>query len=207
MADSVGMGRVEDLAADPGFAVLRHRPGQGVHVEHELGGVGRAFLAGLDVDDEDVAAVDDEEIGPAGQHGGLALQAKGVLGLGEDVVAAGQELVPGPGQQGGVLDLPSDGVEVGRLASPPLVVGLEPGGVFAGTLSGDQLGQGGGPDVGKLALCSRHDVDSWCWSWGIATSLSVTVRRPLWANVMSVVGARAGEVVSQGSGACCGLAR
>ena len=110
--------------------------------------MGRALLAGLDVDDEDVVAVDDDEVGSAGQHGGLALQAKGVLGLGEDVVAAGQEPVPGLGQQGGVFDLPLDGIEVGWLACLVPVVGLEPGGVFAGTLAVEQLGQGRGPDVG-----------------------------------------------------------
>ena len=65
-ADEVGAGGVEDLGADPGVAVLLQGPGQGVHVDHELAGVGRAFLAGLDVDDEDVVAVDDEEIGSAG---------------------------------------------------------------------------------------------------------------------------------------------
>ena len=87
---------------------------------------------------------------------------KGVLALDADVVAALDPPVSVLVQERGMAGEPVGLVEVGGLAV-----------------------------VREVALCSRHDVDSWCWSWGIATSLSVTVRRPLWANVMSVVGARA----------------
>ena len=101
----------------------------------------RALLACLDVNDEDVVAVDDEEVGSASQHGGLSLESKRILGLCGDVVAAGEEPFLGLDQQRGVLDLPLDGVEVGWLAFPALVVGLEPSCVLAGTLPVRSLGR------------------------------------------------------------------
>ena len=82
-------------------------------------------------------------------------------------------------------------VEVGRFTVPALVASFEPDGPFAVSFAGEQAWEPGGPDVGELALYSRHGVDSRCWSWGITASLSVGGSRPLWADVINVVGARA----------------
>ena len=121
----------------------------------------------------------------------MATELKGVLVLDAYVVAALGPPVSVFVQERGMAGKPVGLVEVGGLTVPALVPRFEPDGPFAGSFAGEQARELGGPDVREVALCSRHDVDSWCWSWGIATSLSVTVRRPLWADVMSVVGARA----------------
>ena len=51
-------------------------------------------------------------------------------------------------------------VEVGGFTVPALVARFDPDGPFAGSFAGEQPGEPGGPDVGEIALCSRHDVDS-----------------------------------------------
>ena len=149
------------------------------------------FLAGFGVDDEDAVLVEDQQVRLAGEDGRVATELKGVLVLDAYVVAALDLPVSVFVQERGMAGKPVGLVAVGGLAIPSLVASFEPDGPFAGSFSGEQAGEPCGPDVGELALCSRHDVDSRCWSWGIVTSLSVIGRRPLWADVISVVGARA----------------
>ena len=57
-----------------------------------------------------------------------------------DGVAAVQKLMPGVGQQGGMLNLPLGEIEVGGLLCVALVVDLEPDGPFAGAFAGEESG-------------------------------------------------------------------
>ena len=69
--------------------VWGQRPGQRVEVEHDLDGVPRPFTAGFDVDDQDVVAVHDGETGVVPPGWRLCPGVERLLGLGEDVLAAG----------------------------------------------------------------------------------------------------------------------
>lgn len=64
--DAPDVGWVDDLAGDAGVFELGPRLGHGVHVDHDLSPVGRLLAAGLDVDDEDVRAADDDENSQSG---------------------------------------------------------------------------------------------------------------------------------------------
>ena len=51
------------------------------------------FTTGLDVDDEDVVFVDDQEVGLAGEGGGVSAEPEGVLVLDADFIVALEPLV------------------------------------------------------------------------------------------------------------------
>ena len=60
-----------DLAGDSSALVLFQCPWEGVHVHHDLGDVGGAFGACLDVDNEEmVAAGLDDKVRLSGEDGG-----------------------------------------------------------------------------------------------------------------------------------------
>ena len=80
------------------------------------------------------------QVGPPGQHGGLAAQSKGVLLLQADLGAMFLPPFGRPGQQGGVLALPLSHVEVGGMPVEVLVVRLEPDGPLAGAVADEQAG-------------------------------------------------------------------
>ena len=77
---------VDDLAAGSDVSVLRKV--RGVPVGHELGSVPGPFVTGLDGDDGGVAFVEQDDVRAAGQRGGAAPQAEGVLGFSPDVATA-----------------------------------------------------------------------------------------------------------------------
>ena len=71
-------------------------------------------------------------------------------------------------QQGGVVQEPAGLVEVGGHAAPApaLVLGLEPGGPFAGTFSGEQPGQPCDPQVGSGGAELGHNrIPCGVWFW------------------------------------------
>lgn len=98
----------------------------------------RLFLAGLDVDYEGVATAVDDQVGSAGEGGCAAAKLEAVLGFDVNVVAVffplGFLLV----QVGGVVEQPLGLVKVTGLSGPTLVVGLEPDGLLAGVLAGQE---------------------------------------------------------------------
>ena len=85
------------------------------------------------------------------QRCGLAAEFKSVLGLDVDVEAANFPVGDAFVQERGVVQNPLGLVELGRGSGPALVMGLEPDGPFARVLASQQLGQPGGPDVGRLS--------------------------------------------------------
>ena len=96
-----------------------------------------------------------DQVGPAGEGGGPAVEFKPVLRLGLDVVTTDGPVGDALVEEGGVVEHPLGLVEVRRDAFPALVMGLEPDGPLAGVLAGELAGQPGGPDVGKIAW-GRH---------------------------------------------------
>ena len=69
------VGGADDPSADANVAVL----GQGVPLEYDLHAVTGTFLTGLNVDYGGVAFVQHDEVGTAGQSGGLSGEPEGVL--------------------------------------------------------------------------------------------------------------------------------
>ena len=136
LGNAVGVVVVNDLAGELGIPVLGHGLGQGVHVDHDLVMVPGLYLAALDVDDEDAVVVENEQVGLAGEGGGLPAEAEGVLVLEADVVAAVGPLVSLLVEQGGMPGEPVGLVEVGGRFSLALVMGFEPDGPFARVLAG-----------------------------------------------------------------------
>ena len=90
----------------------------------------------------------------------MATELKGVLVLDADLVTALDPPVSVLVQERGMEGKPVGLVEVGGLTVPALVACFEPDGPFAGSFASEQAWEPGGPDVGELALCIRHDVDS-----------------------------------------------
>ena len=123
LGNAPGMVVVDDLAGELGIPVLGHGLGQGVHVDHDLVTVPRLFLAALDVDDEDAVVVENEQVGLAGEGGGLTSESEGVLVLEADLVTAAGPLVSLLVEQGGMPCEPVGLVEVGRFTVPALVMG------------------------------------------------------------------------------------
>ena len=109
--------------------------GQGVLVDHDLDAVPGLFPAGLDVDDGGVTVVEHNEVGTAGQRGGLPAQPEGVLAFDENGAGVGFPLDLLLVEQRRVAHQPCGLVEVGRYPLPVLVVGLEPDGPLAGVLA------------------------------------------------------------------------
>ena len=102
LGNAVGVVVVNDLAGELGILVLWNGLGQGVHVDHDLVTVPGLFLAALDVDDEDAVVVENEQVGLAGEDGGLSAESEGVLVLEAYVVAAVGPLVSLLVEQGGM---------------------------------------------------------------------------------------------------------
>ena len=99
-----------------------------------------------------------DQVGLAGQHGTAAPEVEGVLPFGQYRVALLLPPLTLLVKQGGVVQEPAGLVEVGGHAAPApaLVLGLEPGGPFAGTFSGEQPGQPCDPYVGTGGAKTGH---------------------------------------------------
>ena len=123
LGNAVGVVVVNDLAGELGIPVLLHGLGQGVHVDHDLVMVPGLFLAALDVNDEDAVVVEHQQVGLAGEGGGLTAESESVLVLEAYVVAAVGPLVSLLVEQGGMPREPVGLVEVGRFTVPALVMG------------------------------------------------------------------------------------
>ena len=106
------MGWVDYLAADANVTVLREGQGQGVLVGHDLYSVPGLFPTGLHVDDGGVTVAEHDEVGTAGQYGGLPAQPEGVLALDVDGVAAFEPFLALLVQQRRVAHQPLGLVEV-----------------------------------------------------------------------------------------------
>ena len=138
LGHALGLVGVDDFAGDAGVSKFGHGPRQGVHVDHELVAVPGAFGAGLDVGYEDVVVAEYQQVGLAGEDGGLAAEAEGVLTLDAGFVSALDPEVALLVEQLGVVGQPLGLVEVGGWLRPVLVMGLEPDGPLAGVLAGEQ---------------------------------------------------------------------
>ena len=80
-----------------------------------------------------------DQVRLAGNGGGSAVEPEEVLVLRGDFVADLLEAVSFLVDQGGVLERPRGGVEVGWRFGPVLVMGAEPVGPLAGILAGEEL--------------------------------------------------------------------
>ena len=154
-AANVGL-RVADLTASVFALEMLESFGDSVLVDADLGLVRWAGMAGLGIGNEDLVMLLADEVRLAGDGGGGAAEAEEILVLGVDVVADVLEALPLPVHQGGVLEHPRGAVEVGGRLCPALVVGLEPSGPLTGVLAGEELGQGGYPDVGAAGASLDH---------------------------------------------------
>ena len=97
-------------------------------------------MAAPDVDDEDAVVVENQQVGLAGEGGGLTAEAEGVLVLEADGVTAVGPLVALLVEQSGMPREPVGLVEVGRFTVPALVMGFEPDGPLAGPFTGEETG-------------------------------------------------------------------
>ncbi len=84
---------VNDFSGEPGVLILGQRPGQGIHVDHDLVTVPGLLLAVFDVDDADVVLVEHEQVWLAVEGGRVPPEVEGVLVLEADMVAAAVPLV------------------------------------------------------------------------------------------------------------------
>ena len=87
-------------------SVLFESPGDGVQVDHDLGAAAGAVLAGLGVDDDGIVFPAGDDVGPAGQGCGSAVEFKPVLRLGVDVVATERPVGDAFVEEGGVVEEP-----------------------------------------------------------------------------------------------------
>ena len=100
--------------------------GDVIQVDHDLDGVGRVLLAGLDFDDDSLFIVRGDEVGLAGLARGRSLWPEAVLALDRYGVSAVFPLRPLLVDESGVAGEPLGLVEVGGDSGPPVVLGLEP---------------------------------------------------------------------------------
>ena len=170
----------------------------------ERHGIGRrlqVLTAGFDVNDKGVVA-DDNQVGPSGQRGRLATQSDIVLSFGIHLVAVFFLFGLFLSQQRCVLHEPIGLVEDGRDLVPFLKMGFEPNGPFAGIVAGQQLGQPGGPDVGRFA----RDRQGGTRSIGFATSLWTASAASQWPAVINLRHRRLGGGPVVGDGPTVGSA-
>ena len=84
--------------------------------------------------------VEYQQVGLAGEDGGLAAEAEGVLSLNAGFVTAMGPQVSLLVEKSGMLGKPVGLVEVGRFTVRALVMGFEPDGPIAGSFAGEETG-------------------------------------------------------------------
>lgn len=107
-----------------------------VDIDHHLNGVAGAVVASLGVDDDGLVFAVGDDVGSAGQGGGLAAELEPVLAFNVHLKPTDLPIPDSLVDEGGVFEHPLGLVEVGGLAGPVSVAGLEPNGPFAGVLAG-----------------------------------------------------------------------